>query len=107
MSRDDGPLRKRKGDLEVGSSTCRLCMQGREDPTHFMSTCPALELKRKKLLENLPPALKSLALIPDPARDPIEFTATLLGIPWIEDTALQEFPLISSLNSKQYGQKSC
>ena len=38
---------KRKGDLEVGSSTCRLCMQGREDPTHFMATCPALELKRE------------------------------------------------------------
>jgi len=61
-------------------------MQRREDPTHFRATCPALELKRKELLESLPPALKSLALIPDTARDPIEFTATLLGIPWIGDT---------------------
>jgi len=65
-------------------------MQGSEDPTHFMATCPALERKRKELLENLPPTLKSLALIPDPAHDPIEF---LLGIPWIEENALQEFSI--------------
>ena len=51
---------KRKGYLEVSSSTCRLCMQGCKDPTHFMATCPALELKRnwKELVKNLPPALK-------------------------------------------------
>ena len=31
----------------------RLCTQDSEDPTHFMATCPALDLKR---LENLPSA---------------------------------------------------
>ena len=43
LESDAARFRKRRGGLEVGSSTCRLCVQGVEDPTHFLATCPALE----------------------------------------------------------------
>ena len=64
LESDAARFRKRRCELEVGSSTCRLCAQGIEDPTHFLATCPALERRRKELLQDLIPALDSL--VPDP-----------------------------------------
>ena len=66
-------------------------MTGIEDPTHFLATCPALERRRKELLQDLIPALDSL--VPDPECDPTAFTLTLLGIPWIDDIEFQEFAI--------------
>ena len=91
LETDATRFRVRKGGLRVGSSTCRLCDQGDEDPTHFLATCPALAGRRAELLQAIPLALH--VVVPDPAREPVEFTSTLLGVPWIDDTEFQEFAI--------------
>ena len=91
LETDAARFRVRKGGLRVGSSTCRLCDQGDEDPTHFLATCPALAGRRAELLQAMPLALH--VVVPDPAREPVEFTSTLLGVPWIDDTEFQEFAI--------------
>ena len=86
LETDAARFRVRKGGLWVGSSTCRLCDQGDEDPTHFLATCPALAGRRAELLQAMPLALR--VVVPDPAREP-----ALLGVPWIDDTEFQEFAI--------------
>ena len=59
LETDAARFRVRRGGRRVGSSTCRLCEQGNEDPIHFVATCPALGGKREELLQAVSPALLS------------------------------------------------
>jgi hypothetical protein len=102
---DAARFRVRKGGLRVGSSTCRLCDQGDEDPTHFLATCPALAGMRAELLQAMPLALH--VVVPDPAREPDEITSTLLGVPWIDDREFQEFAISFITELKALVQISC
>ena len=62
----------------------------------FISSCPLLEAKRRKLLSHAPPQLQDIDTytdmnLPDPARDQALFANVMLGIDWIEDIEVQAF----------------
>ena len=73
LESDAARFRKRRGELEAGSSTCR-------------GSHPLLGYMPRPLTETKRAATRSdpRARLPDPECDPTAFTLALLGIPWIE-----------------------
>ena len=61
-----------------GVPSCKLCGAQLEDVPHFISTCPSLETKRRKLLRHAPPQLQDWEL-PDPPRDSDLFAHVMFG----------------------------
>lgn len=89
---DAARFRYRNCNLPQGDPSCKICdLQEREDHSHFLIRCAALNPLRTQLLGSAPPNFR--ALLPDISSNPSDLLDVLLGIDWIENMELQHWIL--------------
>ena len=89
LEADAARFRTRRGPKLPGDSQCPLCNAAKEDATHFIANCPALEDTRRKLLAHAPQSSSQIA------RD--QLVQATLRVIWFDDLDVQKF-LLSLLN---------